>query len=55
MPLAEVQAVAAKESAKYISELAKRMIQHIETVVIGKRPMISSALIAPLLKRRLRR
>ncbi|HEY3378717.1 MAG TPA: MoxR family ATPase, partial [Armatimonadota bacterium] len=37
---------AARDAAKFVHEVAKRLIQNIETVIIGKRPVITSALIA---------
>ncbi|HEX2949060.1 MAG TPA: MoxR family ATPase [Armatimonadota bacterium] len=43
-----VPTLSAKESALYINELTKRLLQNIETVVIGKRQVITSALITLL-------
>ncbi|OPZ87351.1 MAG: ATPase family associated with various cellular activities (AAA) [bacterium ADurb.Bin429] len=37
---------ATKEAASYVNELTKRLIQNIELVIIGKRQVITSALIA---------
>ncbi len=40
------QTVSAKESAQFVSDLTKRLVQNVETVVIGKRPIIISALVS---------
>jgi len=39
------QAVSPKESAQFVSSLTKRLVQNVETVIIGKRPIIASALV----------
>ena len=40
------QAVPAKEATQFVNDLAKRLTQNVELVVIGKRRVITSALIA---------
>lgn len=42
------QSISAKESAQFVCEFAKRMMQNIEKVIIGKRPVITNALVALL-------
>ncbi|MHB9131843.1 MAG: AAA family ATPase [Armatimonadota bacterium] len=37
-----------KESAQFVNDLARRLLQQVETVVVGKRPVIINALVALL-------